>query len=129
MAARKSKQVGDDDKTWPGMDTLLEMLGDIQAVGRRTEAGVNMLSKRCDEIEAMVAQNGQQIKLAQQGMNGVMELGGSVLDAKAQVEKSLAGVKSQLHKLIKAQQRTYDLIAAHARQPAQLAHAATKTRR
>lgn len=122
MAGPKRKTTpspGDSEITWPGNGAVLELLSEISETGKRNEAGINLVSSRLNEIEKDLVQ-------IKQNVGGVMELGGSVLDAKEQMEKSLRGVKSELTALTKAQIRTYDLIQSHAQQTATAAHAPVK---
>lgn len=122
MASSKHKPTppsSDNEPTWPGNGAVLELLRGIAETGKRNEAGINMVSTRLDQIEKDIRLNGQKL-------GGVMELGGSVLDAKEQMEKSLRQVKQELHALTKAQVRTYDMIAGHVKEDANAAHAPAK---
>ena len=126
MAPKSKRKVStpapsDDEPTWPGNATVLELLREAVAVANRTEAGVNMLNTRVGDME-------KDITLLKQNVTGVMELGGSVLDAKEEMSKGLRKVQSQLHALTKAQTRTYDLIQKHAQQPHAAAHPPAKAK-
>ncbi len=104
-----------------GNDAVMVLLQEVLVVAKRAEAGVNLMNTRLGELE-------KDVGIIKQSVRGVMELGGSVLDAKEQMSKSLRKVGEVLHALTKAQVRTYNLIQKHAALPHDDAHAVRRTK-
>jgi hypothetical protein len=97
------------------MDKVLELLNEIRSKVDTALGGLNLLSNQMREIES-------EVSLMRSEVAGVMELGGSVLDAKMAMQKGVSEIRTDLHALQKAQVRTYDMVANHSRQPVNVAH-------